>query len=146
MALPLEWVSGSFQASGFVLMSLVHKVIILNKPLKIRGFSFGQWAILAIAVSLGFFLAFKCPTDWKLGNLPLGVFVWVAIVGLAMVGVNAAEFKPMAWWRNLLLYKILGTVPKAYYPHVEEENFIYPDPDVIDIQRREDEGYIELQV
>ena len=126
-------------------MSLVHKVIILNKPLKIRGFTFGQWAILAISVGLGFFLAFKCPTDWKVfGNLPVGVFVWVVIVGGAMCGVNAAEFKPFAWWRNLLLYKLLQTVPKAYFPHVEQQTQIYPDPDVIDPIRREDEGYIQL--
>ena len=133
-------------SAGFVLMSLVHKVIILNKPLKIRGFSFGQWAILAVSVSLAFFLAFKCPTDWKLGNLPLGVFVWVGIVGIAMVGVNAAEFKPFAWWRNLLLYKLLGISPKNYFPHVEQETHIYPDPDVIDPLKREDEGYIELEM
>lgn len=125
-------------------MSLVHKVIILNKPLKIRGFTFGQWAILAISVGLGFFLAFKVPQDWKLGNLPLGVFVWVIIVGGAMVAVNAAEFKPFAWWRNLLLYKIINALPRAYYPHVEEQTQIYPDPDVIDPIRREEEGYIEL--
>jgi hypothetical protein len=127
-------------------MSLVHKVIILNKPLKIRGFTFGQWFILATAVGLGFFLAFKVPQDWKLGNLPLGVFVWVFIVGGAMVGVNAAEFKPFAWWRNLFLYKIFQTVPRAYYPHNEEQLQIYPDPDVIDPARREDEGYIELEM
>lgn len=127
-------------------MSLVHKVIILNKPLKIRGFTFGQWGILVVSVSLGFFLAFKVPQDWKLGNLPVGLFVWVVIVGAAMVGVNAAEFKPYAWWRNLLLYKILNTVPKAFYPNVEEQTQIYPDPDVIDPAKREDEGYIELEV
>ncbi len=126
-------------------MSLVHKVIILNKPLKIRGFTFGQWAILVIAVGLGFLLAFKVPQDWKLGNLPLGLFVWVIIVGGAMVGVNAAEFKPFAWWRNLFLYKLMGTLPKAYYPHIEEQTQIYPDPDVIDPVRREDEGYIQLE-
>lgn len=129
-------------------MSLVHKVIILNKPLKIRGFTFPQWALLAIAVGLGFFLAFKVPQDWKLPgtNLPLGVLVWVVIVGGAIAGVNAAEFKPFAWWRNLLLYKVFNALPKNYYPNVEEQTQIYPDPDVIDAARREDEGYIELQM
>lgn len=129
-------------------MSLVHKVIILNKPLKIRGFTFGQWALLAIAVGLGFLLAFKVPQDWKLPgtNLPLGVLVWVVIVGGAIAGVNAAEFKPFAWWRNLLLYKIFNSLPRSYYPNVEEQMQIYPDPDVIDAARREDEGYIELEM
>lgn len=126
-------------------MSLVHRVIILNKPLKIRGFTFPQWFILAVAVGLGFFLAFKVPQDWKLGNLPIGVFVWVIIVGGAMVGVNAAEFKPIAWWRNLFLYKLFNTLPRAYYPHVEEKTWVYPDPDVIDPIRREEEGYLELE-
>lgn len=125
-------------------MSLVHKVIILNKPLKIRGFTFGQWAILAISVGVGFLLAFKVPQDWKVGNLPVGLFVWIIIVGAAMVGVNAMEFKPFAWWRNLFCYKILGTSPKAYYPNVERQTQIYPDPDVIDPIKREDEGYIQL--
>lgn len=127
-------------------MSLVHKVIILNKPMKIRGFTIGQWVILAVALALAFLLAFKVPQDWKLGNLPLGVFVWVFIVGGAMVGVNAAEFKPFAWWRNLFLYKVFNSVPRSYYPHIEDENFIYPDPDVIDPAKREEEGYIELEM
>jgi hypothetical protein len=125
-------------------MSLVHKVIILNKPLKIRGFTVGQWAILTIAVALGFFLAFKVPQDWKLGNLPVGLFLWVIIVGGAMVAVNAAEFKPFAWWRNLFLYKIFNTLPRAFYPNVEEQLQLYPDPDVIDPVKREDSNYIEL--
>ncbi|MBX9720161.1 MAG: hypothetical protein K2X81_02105 [Candidatus Obscuribacterales bacterium] len=127
-------------------MSLVHKVIILNKPLKIRGFSFGQWFVLAVAVALGFFFAFKVPQNWKLGNLPLGLFVWVIFVGGAVAGVSAMEFKPFAWWRNLLLYKVFNALPRAYYPHVEEQNQVYPDPDVIDPAKREDEGYIELDV
>ena len=125
-------------------MSLVHKVIILNKPLKIRGFTVGQWIILAVSVGLGFLLAFKVPQDWKLGNLPVGLFVWVIIVGGAMVGVNAAEFKPFAWWRNVLLYKVLGTLPRAYFPHIEMQPQLYPDPDVIDPIKRDDEGYIQL--
>jgi hypothetical protein len=37
-------------------------------------------------------------------------------------------------------------VPRAYYPHNEEQLQIYPDPDVIDPARREDEGYIELEM
>ncbi|MBX9688583.1 MAG: hypothetical protein K2X27_17875 [Candidatus Obscuribacterales bacterium] len=129
-------------------MSLVHKVIILNKPLKIRGFTFGQWALLAISVALGFFLAFKVPQDVKVPftNLPMGLIAWVVIVGGAVAGVNAAEFKPFAWWRNLLLYKVFNAVPRAYFPHVEEQTQIYPDPDVIDPARREEEGYIELEM
>jgi hypothetical protein len=126
-------------------MSLVHKVIILNKPLKIRGFTVGQWCILAVSIALALLLAFKVPQDWKLGNLPVGLFVFIFIFGGAMAGVNAAEFKPFAWWRNLFLYKVFGTLPRSYYPYVEEQTQIYPDPDVIDPVRREDQDYIELE-
>ena len=126
-------------------MSLVHKVIILNKPLKIRGFTIGQWVILAVSVALALFLAFKVPQDWKIGNLPIGLFVFIIIFGGALAGVNAAEFKPFVWWRNLFLYKVFNTLPRAYYPNVEEHLQIYPDPDVIDPIKREDQNYIELE-
>jgi len=125
-------------------MSLVHKVIILNKPLKIRGFTVLQWCILTVAVCLAFMVATWIPKDLKIGNTPLGLWVGIIIFGGAMGGCNAAEFKPFAWWRNLILFKILNSVPRVYYPNVEEQTQLYPDPDIIEPIKREDDSYIEL--
>lgn len=124
-------------------MSQIHKVIILNKPLKIRGFTPIQWILLTVSVALAFFVGTKIPQDWKLGNLPVGFIVGMGIFCGALVYVKASEMRPFAWWRNLFLYR-LGFVPKLYFPHIEEQLQIYPDPTVIDPTKREEEGYIEL--
>ncbi|MBY0358999.1 MAG: DUF4407 domain-containing protein [Candidatus Obscuribacterales bacterium] len=125
-------------------MSIVHKVIVLNTPLKIRGYTVPQWILLAVSVGLAFFIGAKVPPDWKIGNLPLGLFVGLAIFSVAIVFIFAAETKPMAWWRNFFLYRIFNTMPKAYYPHIEEQTQLYPDPDLVDAPKREEGGYIEL--
>lgn len=124
-------------------MSQIHKVIILNKPLKIRGFTPIQWILLALSVALAFLVGTKVPGDWKLGNLPLGFILGMLIFCGALVYVKASEMKPFAWWRNLFLYR-LGFLPRTYFPHIEEQTQIYPDPDVIDAPKREEDGYIEL--
>lgn len=124
-------------------MSLVHKVIILNKPLKIRGFTVWQWILLAVSVAVAFIFGAKVPHDWKLGNLPLGFIVGLLIVCGAMVFVGASEMKPLAWWRNLFLYR-LGLAPRVFFPHVEEQGHPYPDPDIIDQPRASEDNYIEL--
>lgn len=125
-------------------MSQIHKVIVLNTPMKIRGYTVPQWILLAISVGLAFLAGSKVPPDWKLGNLPLGLFAGLAIFSVALVFVFASETKPLAWWRNFFLYRIFHSVPTAYYPHMEEQTQIYPDPDVADAGKREERNYIEL--
>lgn len=125
-------------------MSLVHKVIVLNTPMKIRGFTIPQWLLLGLSVLLAFFFGSKVPPDWKIHNLPFGFIVGLTIVCAAMLLVNASEMKPAAWWKNLFLYKVFNAVPRVYHSRFEEQAQIYPDPDVIDIPKREQDGYIEL--
>lgn len=122
-------------------MSVVHRVIILNKPLKIQGFSIGQWALMALGVAGGFIGAFNLvPKEWKILGAPAGVFVFVAIVGGVMVFVKACEMKPAAWWRNLLAYR-LKLAPSVFLPRCEDGH-VYPDPSIVEPGSGEERPYV----
>lgn len=123
-------------------MSQIHKVIILNKPLKIRGFTPIQWILLVVALGSAFLVGTKIPQSWKIGNLPAGFIVGLLIFCGAMVGVNASEMKPMRWWLNLFLYR-LELVPKTYISHLEECEE-YPDPSIEEEPKYSDEGYLDI--
>ena len=47
-------------------MSVVQRVIILNKPFKIRGYTIVQWIILAGTLAVAFLVGSKVPPDWKI--------------------------------------------------------------------------------
>lgn len=131
-------------------MSIIHRVIILNQPTKFSlmgspRFTPLQWVALVLSLALGFFVFTKIPGDWKIGNLPVGFIVGLLIFCGAMVYVNASELKPKAWWKNLFLYR-LNLVPKVFYPHIEEQTQLYPDPEIADIEEEEDEGYIQIEI
>lgn len=123
-------------------MSLVHRVIKLNEPFKIRGYTVSQWILMAVALGLAFFLGTKVPQDWKVGNLPVGFLVGLAIFCGAIVFISATQMRPISWWRNAVLYK-LKLIPSVYLPH-PEEGAIYPDPSIEDEGKREDNAYVEL--
>lgn len=122
-------------------MSLVHRVIVLNKPLKIRGFSILQWVqiVLALALSFGVFTLF--PKEWKIGNLPTGFIVALIFFCGVMVLINALEMRPFAWWRNKFLYG-LKVLPIEFLPHPEEAH-IYPDSTIVEAPKERDRFYVE---
>lgn len=123
-------------------MSQIHKVTLLNKPLKIFEFTIPQLLIMFVAVVLAFILASNVPSSWKLPNgLSAGVVVWVAVLGAAIVFVKMNEVHPWAWWRNRILYR-LHIVPNVYLPRLEEAP-LYPDPSIIEPNKRSDDYYVE---
>ena len=124
-------------------MSVVQRVIILNKPFKIRGFTIWQWILLGSSLGVAFLIGTKIPHDWKLGNLPLGFIVGMLIFCTAMVFVGASQMKPFVWWRNKFLYTF-GFVPVLYLPQ-REEGQEYPDSSIKEPIKREDQSYVAVE-
>ena len=83
-------------------MAIVQKVIVLNKPFKVFGFTFVQLIILTGAALVGLWLGFIMPPV-KINGIQLGIWVTIVFFCLAMVFVNASSIKPWQWWRNRLL-------------------------------------------
>lgn len=121
-------------------MSLVHRVIILNKPLKIRGLTISQWIMGAGGVGVALLVGTQIPQQWKIGNLPAGFIVGMIIVCAVLFVSQAAQMKPIAWWRNMIAYR-LKLVPLVFMPR-PETGTIYPDPSVIEASRRDDRPYV----
>jgi hypothetical protein len=122
-------------------MSQVHRVLVLNKPFKIRGYTVMQWITMGAATAIALFVGTKLvPNDWKLLNVPAGLFVGIAIWGAAAGYVTATEAKPIAWWKNRLLYA-LKLLPIVYLPK-REEGVLYPDPTIREAVKREDQTYV----
>lgn len=121
-------------------MSQVHKVINLKTPLRVFGLTIKQLIFTVIGVVAGFFFATKCPGDWKVGNLPAGLFAFIGSVSLGAAAGFMTEIKPIAWWKNSFGYK-LGLFNRVYIPRPMEGQ-IYPDPTIIERQIAE-EYYVE---
>jgi hypothetical protein len=123
-------------------MSQIHRVILLNKPLKIFEFTISQLIFMFFAVVSAFITSSYVPQSWKLPNgLPVGFLIGVTIVCAAIAYVKMNEVRPWAWWRNLAYYR-LNMMPRVYLPHPEPAA-IYPDPTIIDVKKLEDEYYVE---
>lgn len=121
-------------------MSQVHKVINLKTPLKVFGLTLKQLFFTVIGVVLGFFFATKCPGDWKVGNLPAGLFAFIGSVSVGAAAGFMTELKPMCWWKNSFGYR-LGLLNRIYIPKPSEAP-LYPDPTIIEKQVSE-EYYVE---
>lgn len=124
-------------------MSLVHRVIILNKPLKIRGFSVSQWVVMGLAAAAAFAVGSFMPGNIKIAGLPIGFIIGMVIFCGALFVSQALQMKPLAWWRNMIAYR-MKLVPMTYLPH-SEPGTIYPDPTVIDPGRKEDLPYVSRE-
>ena len=106
-------------------MAIVHKVIILNKPFKLFGFSFLQLGVLVGTGLIGLWTWSIMPPA-KINGLPLGFLVFMFIICGGMVFVHASLIQPWQWWRNRALYlanllptKILPQ-PQAPKVYIEE--------------------------
>jgi len=124
-------------------MSLVHRVVILNKPLKIRGLTISQWVLMTVALGLAIAAGSFIPGNWKIGNLPAGFIVGMLIFCAALLFTQAMQMKPMTWWRNLIAYR-LKLVPMKFLPR-SERGTIYPDPSIVDPGRDEDLPYVSRE-
>jgi hypothetical protein len=115
-------------------MSVVQKVVILNKPLKILEFTPVQWVMMVFSACAAFIIWQKTPSEWKLGNLPAGFLFGLLVVCAAIVFVKATEIKPAKWWVNVIFYR-LKFWPSRYLPHPEPAPD-YPDATIIDAPKR----------
>ncbi len=124
-------------------MSQVHKVIVLNKPLKIFEQTPIQLFLLVGSIIGALLIATSLPKEWKFNNVPAGVFVFVGIVGAAIVLGKMSEVKPWMWWKNMVLYR-LNIVPKTFVPKPEPAP-LYPDPNIIESKKKSEQYYVEAQ-
>jgi hypothetical protein len=124
-------------------MSQVHRVVILNKPLKIRGYTPWQWGLGTVALAVAFWSFSLFPHEWKIANLPVGFIVGLLIFCAALVFISASQMKPALWWRNSIMYR-LGLLPVKFLPRVLPAQ-IYPDKTIIDSARKEQTAYIEIE-
>ena len=122
-------------------MSQVHRVILLNKPLKIRGYTVTQWLVLGSSVGLAFFVGLNMiPKEWKVGNLPVSFLVGLVVFSVGPAFIFMTQHKPFCWWRNNLLYR-LGLVPQEYLPH-PEPGHLFPDPSNVDASSVDNDYYV----
>ncbi|MBX9877828.1 MAG: hypothetical protein K2Y22_05165 [Candidatus Obscuribacterales bacterium] len=127
-------------------MSVVHKVIVMNRPLKIRGFTLLQWTVMVVAIALAFYFGSQVAAwmpDLKIANVPLGAWVGIGILCGAAVFVAAPTMKPMVWWRNRLAF-LLGIQPRQYMPK-SEPAIVYLDASIVEPGKKTQETYIAVE-
>lgn len=129
-------------------MSLIHRVIILNKPLKIFEFTIPQLIVLAGSVLFAFAVSSMIPKEWNLipkdmkaGSLPTNILTFITLLCIAIALVKALEMRPFVWWKNNVFYR-LKIVPSVYLPHLEEGQD-YPDTTIVETARSADQFYVE---
>jgi hypothetical protein len=115
-------------------MSVVQKVVILNKPLKVLEFTPFQWLVMGLAACIACIAFQQVPGYFKIANVGLNIWVAILIICAAIVFVKATEIKPMQWWVNMIFYR-LRFMPTKYLPHPETAP-IYPDATIIDAQKK----------
>jgi hypothetical protein len=115
-------------------MSVVQKVVVLNKPLKILEFTPFQWLVMGLAACVACIAFQQVPGNWKIANVGLNIWVAILIICAAIFFVKATEIKPLQWWLNMILYR-LRFLPAKYMPHPEPAP-IYPDATIIDAQKK----------
>jgi hypothetical protein len=121
-------------------LSRINKVIILNKPFKLMDFTIRQILLLVVIIGLGLLVFSRIPQQWKLGHLPVNFLVLLGFVCVGLPMVKFTDLKPMAWWKNVVLYK-LKLVPAVFIPK-PEKGHIYPDPTIVEVNTKKDEFYI----
>jgi hypothetical protein len=122
-------------------MSQTHKVIILNKPLKIFDFTIIQLILMFFSILGAVGLSMQFPKDWKFNGLPAGALVGIVFICITLALVKMSEVKPWAWWLNLLAYR-LKAVPTIFIPKPEPAP-IYPDPTIIEVKKASDQNYVD---
>ncbi len=122
-------------------MSQMHKVIILNKPLKVFDFTIIQLGMMFFAVLLSFAAATQVPKDVKVNGMPGGAVLFIVLICAAIALVKMSEIKPWGWWRNMLVYR-MKMVPTVWMPHPEVAP-IYPDPTIIEVKKKSEENFVE---
>lgn len=95
-------------------MAIIQKVIVLNTPFKLFGFTFMQLVILLVAALLGLWIGSLMPPI-KIGPAPLNVWVIILTPGAAMTFIAASQMKSWQWWRNRI-FGLANLLPTQVLP------------------------------
>jgi hypothetical protein len=120
---------------------MMHKVIILNKPLKVFDFTIVQLVMMFFSVIISFVVSSWVPKEWKFNGMPGQAVTFIILICIAIALVKMSEIKPWGWWINNILYR-LKIVPTIYLPRSESAP-IYPDPTIIEPKKKSDDNYVE---
>mgnify|MGYP000877133369 CR=1 FL=1 len=121
-------------------MSRVHKVIVLNKPFKLWDFTIRQMLMLVVSICISLYILSNVPQGLKVGNLPANILCAIVFFCVCLPAVKFTDLKPVAWWRNVLIYK-LKLAPSIFIPKPEVGR-IYPDPTIQEPKKKSDAYYI----
>ena len=122
-------------------MSQMHKVIILNKPLKVFDFTIIQLGMMFFAVLFAFFAATQVPKDVKVNGMPGSAVLFIVLICADIALVKMSEIKPWGWWINMVAYRA-KLIPSVWMPHPEVAP-IYPDPTIIEAKKASENNYVE---
>jgi hypothetical protein len=100
-----------------------------------------QLGVLAIVLLFCIFISGKVPSDWRVQNLPAGIVLGFFIFCVFFAGVMALDLKPHKWWINLFLYRL--NVARRIYISKPEPGHLYPNPDIIEPGKVQDDYYID---
>jgi hypothetical protein len=106
-------------------MAIVHKVIVLNKPFKLFGFTIFQGIALIFSALIGLWVSTSMPPI-KINGIPLGIWMFILITSAAIVPIYALQIKPWPWWRNRVLY-VARLLPTEIFPKPQTANTYIDD-------------------
>lgn len=118
-------------------MSTVQKVIILNKPFKLFGFTIPQGLLVVASGLLGLLVGSNLPS-FKIAGAPLLFWITFLSICSALIFVSASQMKPWIWWRNRIL-SVAGLTSKEILPKFQPAK-VYLTGDNIDESSLLDKG------
>ena len=116
-------------------MAIVHKVIILNTPFRLFGYSFVQWIFLLGGAAAGVWVWFSMPNIKIHGlplqfleNVPVGLIFFVGIISAGGFIAHATLLKPWQWWLNRALYAA-QMLPTEIFPKPQPAKTYFQETD-----------------
>lgn len=82
-------------------MSSQHKVLILNKPFRIYGFTPPQMGCFVLSFVLALLAAKHLPA-WQIAHIPLSFLCGLLLLSIGLTITQATNIRPLAWWRKRL--------------------------------------------
>jgi hypothetical protein len=80
-------------------MSSQHKVVLLNQPARIYGYTPAQFAVMLATLVIAFIVATHVPA-WKIAYLPVSFLIGMTILGTGTALVQATNVRSLRWWRK----------------------------------------------
>lgn len=96
--------------------------------------------MLVVSICISLYILSNVPQGLKVGNLPANILCAIVFFCVCLPAVKFTDLKPVAWWRNVLIYK-LKLAPSTFIPKPEAGR-IYPDPTIQEPKKKSDAYYI----